>query len=64
MKIPEISVVWDECCVRQLRKVMSEENILRAEGVRAEEMGKEENRSQLGPTATRGGLGTIHRNQV
>ena len=50
--------------MRQLRKVMSEENILRAEGVRAEEMGKEENRSQLGPTATRGGLGTIHRNQV
>ena len=50
--------------MRQLRKVMSEENILRAEGVRAEEMGKEENRSQLGPTATCGGLGTIHRNQV
>ena len=26
--------------------------------------GKEENRSQLGPTATRGGLGTIHENWV
>ena len=28
----------------------------------SEEMEKEENRSQLGPMATRGGLGTIHRN--
>ena len=43
---------------------MSEENILRVEGVRAKETGKEENRSQLGPTATHGGLRTIHRNQV
>ena len=50
--------------MRQLRKVVSEENILRAEGVRVEETGKEENRSQLGTTATRGGLGTIHRNRV
>ena len=50
--------------MRQLRKVVSEENILRVEGVRVEETGKEEYRSQLGPTATRGGLGTIHRNRV
>ena len=50
--------------MRQLRKVVSEESILRAEGVRAEETDKKENRSQLGPTATRGGLGTIHRNRV
>ena len=48
--------------MRQLRKVVSEENILRVEGVRVEEMGKEENKSQLGPTTTCGGLGTIHRN--
>ena len=50
--------------MRQFRKVVSEENILRAKGVRAEETGKEENRSQLGPTATRGGPRTIHRNRV
>ena len=50
--------------MRQLRKVMSEESIVRAKGVRAKETNKEENRFQLGPTATRGGLGTIHRNRV
>ena len=43
---------------------MSEENILRVEGVRVEETSKEENRSQLRPMTTCGGLGTIHRNRV
>ena len=40
------------------KKVVSEESIV------SEETDKEENRSQLGPTATCGGLGTIHRNRV
>ena len=34
------------------------------EKVVSEETNKEENRSQLGPTTTRGGLGTIHRNRL
>ena len=45
---------------RVTEKVMSENT----EKVVSEEMDKEENRSPLGPTATRGGLGTIHRNRV
>ena len=63
MKIPEMLCEIDQESSEYTKKVVKRWS-RKVVNIVSEETDKEENRFQLELTATRGGLGTIHRNQV